>query len=151
MGKQEENLSYNINATKSTKPANEYADNDRHKPMNCEDCGRDRGRGIEQPYQTNDEILSEQLERLWKTDFGDMTVDIKVEASVEDRKALDIVEKSLRIEDGHFQAALPWRTDQPDLPNNKQMAERRLRSLKNRLTKDSKLLKIYSYYGGLYH
>ena len=126
------------------RPAKEYADNDRHKPMNCEDCGRDRGRGIEQPYQTNDEMLSEQLERLWKTDFGDMTVDTKVEASVEDRKALDIVEKSLRIEDDHFQAALHWRTDPPDMPNNKQMVERRLRSLKNRLTKDSKLLEKYT-------
>ena len=86
----------------------------------------------------------QQLERLWNTDFGDMTVDIKVEESVEDRKALDVVEKSLQIKDGHYQAALPWRKDPPDLPNNKEMARRRLHSLKRRLMKDGKLFEKYT-------
>ena len=88
---------------------------------------------VEEACQDNNEILMQQLERLWNTDFGDMTVDIKVEESVEDRKALDVVEKSLQIKDGHYQAALPWRKDPPDLPNNKEMARRRLHSPKEDL------------------
>ena len=48
---------------------------------------------VEEACQDNNEILMQQLERLWNTDFGHMTVDIKVEESVEDRKALDVVEK----------------------------------------------------------
>ena len=79
---------------------------------------------VEEGCQDNNEILMQQLERLWNTDFGNMAVDIKVEESVEDRKALDIVEKSLQIKDGHYQAALPWRKDPPDLLNNKEMARR---------------------------
>ena len=83
------------------------------------------------------------MERLWNTDFGDAAVDIKVGVSVEDHRALDLMEKSLTMVDGHYQVALPWHRDPPDLPNNKRMAERRLHSLKSRLKKDDKLLEKY--------
>ena len=108
---QEENFSYNVNLTKLTKPAEGYVDNGhRHGPMRCEDDSRqEKGGRMEWPHQNNDEVLSQQLERLWKTDFGHMTIDLKVEASVEDRKVLDKIEKSLQIKDGHYQVALPWR------------------------------------------
>ena len=54
---------------------------------------------VEKACQDNNEILLQQLERLWSTDFGNMTVDIKVEESVEDQKVLDVVKKSLQIKD----------------------------------------------------
>jgi hypothetical protein len=49
--------------------------------------------------------------------------------SVEDRKALSIMENSAKLVDGHYQIALPWRNGTPSLPNNKEMVEKRLISL----------------------
>ena len=35
------------------------------------------------------------------------------------------MERSLKMVDGHYQVALPWRADPPYLPNNRSMVERR--------------------------
>ena len=45
-------------------------------------------------HDTDDEILHRQLERLWKTDFGDAAIGIDTLPSFEDNKALDKVEQS---------------------------------------------------------
>ena len=67
----------------------------------------------------SNEFLTKQLERLWNTDFGDTTVEIKAEVSVENKRALDLIKKSLMVKDGHYQVTLPWREDPPDLKNNR--------------------------------
>ena len=94
--------------------------------------------------QVNDDILSHQLQRLWNTDFKDLKANEKVLPSVEDERALHEMERSVKLVNGHFQVALPWRKDPPDIPNDKIMAERRLRSLKNRLAKDTELFIKYT-------
>ena len=81
---------------------------------------------------------------LWHTDFKDSQVSDKVLTSVEDKRALHVMEESVKLVNGHFQVALPWRKDPPDLLNNKMMAEKRLHSLKNRLTKDTELFARYT-------
>ena len=43
-------------------------------------------------------------------------------ASVEDKRALHVMEESVKLVDGHFQEALPWRQDPPGIPNSKPMA-----------------------------
>ena len=73
--------------------------------------------------EIGDEELCQQLERLWKTDFEDTEVETKVCASVEDKRALEIMEGSLQQVNGHLPVALPWRLDLAYLPNNKMMAE----------------------------
>ena len=83
-------------------------------------------------------------ERLWNTDFNDLLVDNKIMPSVEDKRALHMMEESVKMVDGHFQVALPWRQDPPVIPNNKAMAGQRLRSLRNRLEKYGELLEIYT-------
>ncbi|CAB4028223.1 Hypothetical predicted protein, partial [Paramuricea clavata] len=93
--------------------------------------------------ENTDEDLKHQLERLWKTDFEGSLVETKVCPSVEDKKALQIMEKTLKIVDGHFQVALPWKNNPPYLPNNKIVAERRGLLLKKRLLRDDELLKKY--------
>ena len=87
--------------------------------------------------------LHQQLERLWKTDFGDSTVGTKVSPSVEDKKALSKMEKPLQRVGEHFQVALPWKESSPDLPNNRAVAEQRLQLLKKRLLKDNDVLVKY--------
>ena len=80
--------------------------------------------------------MNQQLERLWKTDFENAEVEIRVSASVEDKRVLEVMERTLKMVDGHYQVALPWRYDQPYLPNNRVVAERRGLLLKKRLLRD---------------
>ena len=93
--------------------------------------------------QAQNEELNQQLERLWKTDFESSEVETRVCASLEDKRALEIMEKTLKMVDGHFQVALPWRHDPPFLPNNRIVAERRGFLLKKRLIKDEALYEKY--------
>ena len=90
-----------------------------------------------------DGLLKRQLERLWKTDFGDSVVSTKPCQSVEDKKAVELMERSLKKVNGHFQVVLPWKSYPPSLPNNREMAERRCQLLKRRLLKDEDLLLKY--------
>jgi hypothetical protein len=83
-----------------------------------------------------DEDLKHQLERLWKTDFEGSLVETKVCLLVEDKEALQIMEKTLKIVDGHFQVALPWKNNPLYLPNNKIVAERQGFLLEKRLLRD---------------
>ena len=98
----------------------------------------------ETELEIKEEIVQEQLERLWKTDFADSVVSSNVTTSVEDKRALKILEKSLKWVDGHFQVALPWRNDPPYLPNNRLMAERRATLLRKRLARNQGLLEKYN-------
>lgn len=66
-------------------------------------------RDQEDSPEIQDDTLQEQLERLWKTDFGGPVVETKPCPSVEDKKALEIMERSLKKINGHYQVALPWR------------------------------------------
>ena len=91
----------------------------------------------------DNDTLYQQLERLWKTDFGDSVVGTKVLPSVEVKMALNKMEESLQRVGSHFQIALPWRPGSPHLPNNRAMAEQRLQLLKKRLLKDEDLLAKY--------
>ena len=59
------------------------------------------------------------------------------------RQALEVMERTPKMVDGHFQVALPWRHEPPFLPNNRVVAERRGLLLKKRLLKDEALLEKY--------
>ena len=63
--------------------------------------------------------------------------------SQNDRKALEIMEESVTIQNGHYEIALPWKSYPPNLPNNRGQAERRLELLKKRLRKNPELLEKY--------
>ena len=91
----------------------------------------------------DNDTLHQQLERLWKTDFGDSVIGTTVSPSVEDKLALNKMEESLQRVGEHFQVALPWRQGCPELPNNRPVAEQRLQLLKKRLLKDEDLLLKY--------
>ena len=72
-----------------------------------------------------DGLLKRQLERLWKTDFGDSVVPLKSCRSAEDKNAVDLMERSLKKVNEHFRVALPWKPHPPSLSNSREMAERR--------------------------
>ncbi|XP_076036051.1 uncharacterized protein LOC143022004 [Oratosquilla oratoria] len=62
--------------------------------------------------------------------------------SQNDQKVINLWDKETRYEDGHYVLPIPWRGE-PNLPNNRDVAERRLRSLYKRLVK-SGTLNVYS-------
>ena len=53
--------------------------------------------------------------------------------SIEDKRALEKMEGSLKMVDGHYQVAMPWCMDLPYLPNNRSMVERRAALLRKHL------------------
>ncbi|CAH8599139.1 unnamed protein product [Schistosoma guineensis] len=89
---------------------------------------------------TND--ILRDLGRLYDHEFED-TNKFRNGYPVKDKKALEIVSSSFRLEGGHFQVGLPWKYDKPRLPNNLELASRRLECLRRRFMKDNSLLEKY--------
>ena len=98
----------------------------------------------------DDDCLVRQLERFWDVENAGVIPKSNLSMSVEDKRALAIMEQSVKLEDGHYQIALPWRQNPPFLPCNRFMAERRLQALKTRLLQDGELLENYKATMGQY-
>ena len=84
-----------------------------------------------------------QIERMYNADFTETTVSSKEMMSIGNRRALAIKESTVQIVDGHYQLSLPWKYENPSLPNNRAMALTRLDLLKRRLEKDVDLKRKY--------
>ena len=63
--------------------------------------------------------------------------------SLEDQRSYKIMEESCRLIDGHYELPLSWRSLDQDLPNNKWIALRRLKSLGRKMKRDPILKKKY--------
>ena len=88
--------------------------------------------------------LEKQFESFCNREFMDTEYSSRPSFSREDNRALEIMSNSVRLNDGHYEIALPWKKVPPELPNNRTMAERRLNFLKKRLEGDPSLMKNYS-------
>lgn len=89
-----------------------------------------------------DEFLGETVTRMFEMDFSETSYGQSAPMSIEDQKALHIMDSSVKVVDGHYQLDLPFKGS-PNLPNNRVQAERRLNSLKVRLKKDPDLYTKY--------
>ena len=89
--------------------------------------------------QDDDESLSQQVEKFWKTDFVDLISSSKVSMSVKDQRALRIMEGSSEKVSGHYQITLPWLHQPSYLPNNRILADHRLQLLMKKFLHDRKL------------
>lgn len=95
--------------------------------------------------QSNDVTLQHQLEKMWSTDFADVIHSEEVSMSVEDKRALAIMESTLVHEpDGHYKMGLPWREENTVLPNNLTLAHVRLQHLRRKLSHDPDLHEKYT-------
>ena len=90
-------------------------------------------------HANDGEETSHQIQQLYNNEFNDMAFKEDKPISIEDRRALTIMEKSVCQVDGHYQVGLPWRYNSPCLPNNRSLAEKRLQLLQRRLKKDENL------------
>ena len=87
--------------------------------------------------------LSRQFERFCNQEFNDSSYDSKTSMSQNDRKALEIMQGTATMKNGHYEIALPWKNYPPFLQNNKSLAEHRLKLLKRRLQRDPVVLHKY--------
>ena len=76
------------------------------------------------------ETLSAQMELMYNAEFSESSASSKVMMSIEDKRALTIMERTVQMVDGHYQLSLPWKYDKPCLRNNRLMIEKRLELLK---------------------
>lgn len=81
-----------------------------------------------------------KLDELWqqqfKNDFPETAMDEQPGLSREDQKFLELVNRSVKHLDGHYQIGLPWREPEASMPDNKKVVEQRLHHLKRRLQRD---------------
>ena len=96
--------------------------------------------------QLKEEISPHAVKKMFEMDFSEKNSSHEA-LSQEDRKFLAIVEDGIRhCEDGHYEMPLPLRVPAPSLPNNREVALRRLIQLKRRFHSDR-----YIPHHGVYH
>ena len=87
--------------------------------------------------------LNQQFERFCDLEFNDSIYDPKTSMSQNDKRALNVMESTAKLTNGHHEIALPWKNYPPCLKNNKSLAENRLKPLKRRLERDPAILVKY--------
>ncbi|KAL8583120.1 hypothetical protein ACOMHN_008558 [Nucella lapillus] len=91
-------------------------------------------------FRTKD-VTNEQLIKMMEQDF---TCPNEQPLSQEDHRFMKILTENIKInDDGHYELPLPFKQDEPRLPNNRHVALRRLMSLKRRFQKDDIHFQLY--------
>ena len=80
--------------------------------------------------------LEQNVDNLWS--LGDDDVN-EISYSYEDRKVIDLWDKEINLEDGHYTLPIPWRQGRPSLPNNRYLVMCRLNSQMKRLNKSGQM------------
>ncbi|KFD60548.1 hypothetical protein M514_27252 [Trichuris suis] len=83
-----------------------------------------------------DEDLAHQFRQFCETEAFGTEGKSRQKLAPEDERAKQIVESGSRKLEVGFEVPLPWRTGEPNIPNNRPLAEFRLRSLLLRFEKD---------------
>ena len=89
------------------------------------------------------EQLNQKLERFWKLKSSGLYEDNQA-MSVQDKLVTARWEDAAVYDDGHYTLPIPFRHEEPWLPDNRKMAETRLNSLRKKLEKDAKLREKYT-------
>ena len=87
---------------------------------------------------------STDIQRLFNADFPERQHTDETAMSIDDRKALSLVEECVTEKDGHLEIGMPWRVESSEIPNNRNTAEKRLGYLKKKLQADAPLKEKYS-------
>ena len=95
-------------------------------------------------FVCEDEVLSQQFHHSMNFEFSVSVPEAVNTMSHQDKQALSIYDEYARLDDGHYQIAIPWKYHHPDLPNSKPLAEHRLSLLRKKLLKDPELYSRYS-------
>ena len=93
-------------------------------------------------YVSNGDLLHEKVEHFWKIESSGI-YEREKGMSVEDRRVLELWDSNVSFSDGHYSLPIPFKNPALTLPDNRQMAERRLSSLKRKLLKNHDLHRKY--------
>ncbi|KAL6459770.1 hypothetical protein MHYP_G00315290 [Metynnis hypsauchen] len=94
--------------------------------------------------QVKEFISPPDVLRLLESDFSERRVE-DAKLSQEDLRFITIMEEGIKIKaNGHCEMPLPFKTDRPNLPDNKVCAVHRLRCLKRRFERDKQYQKDYT-------
>ncbi|KAL9987286.1 hypothetical protein ACROYT_G001568 [Oculina patagonica] len=83
------------------------------------------------------------LKRFWDLESIGITPTGQQQLTPEDKLAWDKVNKSLKFNGQHYEVAVPWREERPQLPDNLPMAKKRLVSTERKLMKDKEVAVAY--------
>ena len=86
--------------------------------------------------------LHEQVEKFWALESHGFRSD-GTSNSLEDERALEILKRTTKLKDGRYEVGLLWRNDNPELPNNRVQAEKRLQQLKRRFQRSPEFAAQY--------
>jgi len=92
------------------------------------------------------QMIYTQLEQMFSLDFcaEKPAIDTELSMSVEDACALRKMEDSVKKFENRYEVSLPWKRDRPFLPNNRDMAVKRLNCLRHKFLKDPELFNNYA-------
>jgi len=96
-------------------------------------------RNIERPVVT----LHQQVEKFWSLENHGFGNSDGTSNSVEDARALDILENTTKSNELGYEVGLLWKNRNTQLPNNRKQAERRLEQLKKRFKRDQDFAEKY--------
>jgi len=78
-------------------------------------------------------------------EFDDSQDDVRLQAmSKEDRRTYELMKQSVEYSNGHCQLPVPWRYDYQILPDNIEMAGKRLTGLKRRFQRNPEVHQKYT-------
>ena len=97
---------------------------------------------VREHRQDSDEI-SVLLCSFWEVEASGTLKEAQI-LNYDDKLALEKVEKSIKYVDGRYQVAIPWKDDKPELPDNYNMAVRRLFNTEKRLCNNPEVGDTYS-------
>ena len=72
------------------------------------------------------ELSDQQMEQFLRLEDVDMNKSSKKGMSIEDQESLNKMKNSVRLVNGHYSVGMLWKSEDPYLPENRQMAEARL-------------------------
>lgn len=90
------------------------------------------------------ESLELLLEKQYEHDFNEKDAEDKVGMSREETRFIEIMEQSVKLQDGHYSLKLPFKTIEGVLPNYHCVALQRLTSLQRKMKRNEKFHQEYT-------
>ena len=85
-----------------------------------------------QQSECSDGDLNYVLKQFWNLEAIGITPQVEQPLSPEEKLAFDKVNESIRFDGERYEVAVPWKHERPELPSNRQMAEKRLRTVEKK-------------------
>ena len=96
-----------------------------------------------QRSDSNDGELNNLMKQFWSLEAIGITPRVDRQLTPDERLAVNKVKETMRFTGERYEVAVPWKHDRPNLESNRQMAEKRLRSVERKLMQVKSLAQAY--------